>query len=92
MKNTRFNVQRGMINDSDSYASEIGTAYGPPSVKQSYENLDPKRFQSERGAKKAEYDISADVKSGIKSLPQWCSYDYLNLIPGNVGVGIYTNL
>ena len=67
MKNTRFNVQRGMINDSDSYASEIGTAYGPPSVKQSYENLDPKRFQSERGAKKAEDEISADVKSGIKS-------------------------
>ena len=46
MKNTRFNVSRagGAINDSDSYASEIGTTQGAnsfhnSSMKQSTENF-----------------------------------------------------
>ena len=46
MKNTRFNVQRGAINDSDSYASEIGTTtqgansfHNNSSIKQSVDNF-----------------------------------------------------
>ena len=41
MKNTRYNVKRGMINDSDSYASEIGTVKDTPTSGMRSYDFDP---------------------------------------------------
>ena len=58
IKNTRFNVSRGggAINDSESYASEIGTTQGAnsfynSSMKQSTEQLGNLRNLTEKGNK-----------------------------------------